>query len=124
MPTQMIPGLENFNCEQVTIRSGQSLSTGVETQGRALCGILMPTIWTAASIRFRAGLTDNMKPVYSRSGFLSVSNVVADAYIAFPMQDATYGPGLQLESCNADGSAVVNQAQDVTLLLFFRTFLT
>lgn|SRR5262245_26262364 len=124
MPTRMIEGLENFNCEEVIIRSGQSLSNGVPTQGRALCGILMPAIWTAASIRYNAGLFDRLRPVYSSGGFRSVTTVVADTFCPFPMQDSAFAPALQLESCNAAGDTAVVQAQDVTLVLFFRTFLS
>jgi|SRR6185369_17558586 len=125
MATVIFDNCENLFGEQITIASGASVSEGVPTLGRGLCGIYLPASWTAANIAFSVSLDGiNFVTVVDSSGNLEGCKVTAGTAVAFPTADALKFPFLRVLSVNTDGSgAAVTQGAARTLTLIFQRFL-
>jgi hypothetical protein len=115
---------QNLYGQQVTIASGASESEAVASKGMALVGIVTPAAWTAADLAVKAGLAaDAMLPAYDNAGNPQKGEASTSQWIAFPTSDAVFAPYIGVQSVDAAGAPVV-QADDRTLTLIFRNFLS
>lgn len=117
-PTNLVP-------QTCTIAINASKSEYIATQGWALCGIIMPSAWTAADIGYEGcytGRLNDMLPVYTGGGVPSTTVATASVFIAFPSQDAIFIPYLRITSVATGGGSVtpVTQAAAATITLIFR----
>lgn len=113
----------NLTVQTVTIANGTSKTPQFATQGFALVGIVMPTVWTAADIGYEASWDNNVfNPVYTGGGSASTTVAAASTFIAFPSQDAIFAPFIKITSVATGGGSVTpaNQAADRVLYLLFR----
>ena len=116
----------NLIAWKATIGSGASVSEMIPTQGKALVGILMPAAWTAADIGLKTCLTgspSSLVPVYDNGGNVQKTPAAADRFIAFPLNNAVFGPWIQLTSLNTASGAAENQGAARELILVFRNYL-
>lgn len=105
----------------LTIASGASLSgAGLCPPGYSLCGIVFPSVWTAATMTFQAsvdGTTYNN--IYNTAGTeYSVAGASASRYIAVDPADFSGSYNIKVRSGTA--AAPVNQGQTTIVLLVFK----
>ncbi len=124
----MIPGWPaNLWLQKVTIPSGASKSELLNTQGRGLVGIFMPSAWTAADIGFEAnwdGNPNDMFVVYSAGAQIQTVAVDVNQYIAFPMSSVSFVPFMKITSVAAGTATPTNQGAARQIIIVFRNFLS
>lgn len=113
---------ENLYKETVVIPAGGSACEPIFTEGRALVGIQMPGVWTAAKIGFEASVDGStFQTAKDNTGALLESSAAASVFIAFPVDSAIFAPFLKVKSTAPAGTGVAEvQAADRTLTLIFR----
>ena len=123
-----IPGWPaNLWLQKVTIPASASKSELLNTQGRALVGIFMPSAWTAADIGFEANWDSNpndMFVVYAAGGTIQTVTVDANQYIAFPMTSVSFVPYMKITSVASGSATPTVQAAAREIILVFRNFLS
>jgi hypothetical protein len=116
-------GCENLWQQDVVIASGGSVASGLDTSGRAIVGIQMPSGWTAAKLGFEVSLDGvTWQTAYDNGGNLEQATVDASRFICIPLTDAIFAPFVRLKSVDASNVAVVQSAAR-TLTLILRRYL-
>ena len=109
---------ERFEYLGVVIANGQSLSAAAQVGGYLLCGIIMPSAWTAAALTFQAskdGTTYNN--LYSDGGV--EHTVVADAsrHIKIDPQDFAGVQYVKVRSGTSGTPVAQGAARTITLVV-------
>lgn len=101
-----------------TIANGASLSGEVNTNGRRIAAIIMPSGWTAASLNFEAlqdqtGSTSTFKPLVDTGGAELSITTGGDRVIAIPETHALSAGGLgRIKLRSGTSGAPVNQGAE------------
>jgi hypothetical protein len=103
-----------------TITDGQSQTPPVDLGGLRLFGIVVPPVWTAASLTFQVSFDGgaNWADMYDINGNELTAHAEASCYIAIDPVNFAAVPMLKVRS--GTSSAPVNQEQDATLQLVLR----
>lgn len=109
----------------VTIASGQSLSAAVNLRGRAVCGVVMPASWSAASLTFQAsadGVTFNNVWAQNTAGTMAEveHEVAASRFVSIPADPFAGATHVRVRSGTA--GSPVNQAAERVLSLLVREY--
>jgi hypothetical protein len=108
-----------LNTKQVTITASEALSTAVELGGGRLVGIIMPAVWTAASITLQGSVDGSTYyDVFDKAGARVTLVAVATNYVTFTIENGYFLPFIKLRSCAVgDATTDVNQAATRVLTL-------
>jgi hypothetical protein len=112
-----------FSNLSAVIAAGASLSGEVDLGELTLVGIVMPSVWTAASLTFQASPDNGVTWLehYSSAGTETTFTVGASQFVAV---DPTLWKGVySLKIRSGTASAAVNQVAKATLILVTRTLL-
>ena len=102
--------------QYAVIASGTSLSELVTLKSHALNAIIMPAVWTAASITIQASIDGtNFFNVYTAAGAEYTITTAASRYITIPASDLTSVKYLYFRS--GTSGTPVSQAQDSKLTI-------
>lgn len=109
--------ISSFTTVNCTIASGQSISSEIDLGSRAIIlGIIMPNVWTTASLTFQAGETGDLKNLYDETG--TEVTVSADASRVIRFKNITPWTGVRyLKVRSGTSSTPVTQTADRTLKL-------
>ena len=109
--------MPSFPSKLVTIATSASLSSAVELGGGVLCGIIMPSGWTAASITMQASNDGvNYYNLYDETGGEITYTVDVSRYIKTSPSEVFAVPYIKLRS-GTSASAVVQEAERVLQLI-------
>lgn len=119
---QPVQNCDNLYSAQVTIPAGGSEAPPISTEGRALVGIQMPGVWTAAKIGIEASVDGaTFQTAKDNAGALLEASAAASIFIAFPLDSAVFAPFVKVKSTAPAGTGVAEvQAAARTLTLVFR----
>lgn len=97
------------NVSSVTIASGASLSDALPLLYLTLVGLVLPALWTTASVSFAVSLDGTTYvPLYDESGELVITT--ADASRAIRLDPAKFVGWLYVKVRSGTAGAPVNQA--------------
>jgi len=106
--------------QTITIAASGNLSAAFRLpNGHELAAIIMPAVWTAAGITFKAGFTSSATAdVFDSAGNEVALTVVAAHYV--PIAPATLNGALFLKIRSGTAASPVAQAAERTLTLITR----
>lgn len=112
---------ERYSVVELTIANGASLSEEISTGDLLVCGIVMPSAWTAASITLQAARVKGgtLNDVYDKNGTEVAITTAAGRHVVL---DPTLLAGCQFLKLRSGTAATpVNQGAARTLYLVCRT---
>ncbi len=110
---------ERYIYERAVIAITTSLSAAVNLAGYALCGIIMPTAWTAANLTFQASHDNTTyNNVYTSNGIEKTVVAAVSEFITIDPIDFIGVEWLKVRS--GTSGTPVNQAAAATLILVLR----
>lgn len=102
--------------ETATIANGGSLSAAVNLQGRVLCGVIMPSAWTAAGLSFQASHDGSTYvEVMDFDGVALATVVTASVYV--PLDAANFAGANYVKVRSGTSGAAVNQGAERAITL-------
>lgn len=110
-----------MNTMNVTIKSGESLSDGVNFYGERLTGLVMPAAWTTAGITFQ-GSIDGVTwcDLHNPDGEIVLASPAASKMYALTISN--YMPCKFIRLRSGLASAAVNQLADRTITLIVENY--
>ena len=108
-----------LNPHEITILDTASLSDALDLRGGILQGILMPAVWTAATVSFE-GSMDNVSFYEMGDGTAEVSLVAGAGWIVSIPDGVLNGLGRYLKIVSGTSVAPVAQGGDRVLTLLVR----
>ena len=118
-PAQLV-GFEPATIAEVAISSGASLSDAADLEGKTLCGVLLPSVWTAAAVTFQ--VSDDNSTFFNlqdTSGEIASASIgTAGAAVSVQPSDFAGYRFVKVRSGTSD--TAVNQAAARTIKLVVR----